>query len=66
MDDQDPIIVKHWGRSYLLHDLLAFVPSKSLRIVSATQPETPQAIWDEVVLRWPSVASDAAGSCHSV
>ena len=63
IDDSDPVIVKHGGCEYVLHELLLHIPSKSLQAVGATAPANPQAVWDEVVRRWPTVAADAVSSC---
>lgn len=54
-----PEVVDHDGRLYLLVDLVHYLPASFARELEAAGPQTAQAFWNDVVLRWPFAAEQA-------
>ena len=50
--------VEHDGRVYDLAELLRHLSPAELRQVGETAPRSCQALWDEVVRRWPALAAE--------
>ena len=56
--DEQASIIDHDGRPYKLADLIRHLSPAELRQVGETAPRTGQALWDEVVRRWPALAAE--------
>ena len=49
-------LVEHNGQAYRLVDLVARLSLEEMAEVLAAAPRSGQAIWNEVVRRWPALA----------
>ena len=56
--ESNPVLIDHNGQTYRLTDLLARLSSAEMAEVEATAPRSAQAVWDEVVRRWPALAEE--------
>ena len=56
--DEFQAAVEHDGRVYDLAELLRHLSPAELRQVGETAPRSGQALWDEVVRRWPALAAE--------
>jgi len=52
-----PVLVEHDGRVYPLAALLQHLAPHKLQEIGDTVPRSGQAMWDEVVRRWPALAA---------
>ena len=52
-----PVLVEHDGRVYPLAVLLQHLAPHELQKIGDTVPRSGQAMWDEVVRRWPALAA---------
>ena len=59
-EDATLVLVEHNGRAYLLPELMRRLSPAELKQVEAAAPRTGQAMWDEVVRRWPALAAEIA------
>ena len=51
-------VVDHDGRAYDLAALIQHLSPAELREVGQAVPRSGQALWDEVVRRWPALADE--------
>jgi hypothetical protein len=52
------VLIEHDGRVYNLTGLIRHLSPQEMRDVDATAPRSGQAVWDEVVRRWPALAAE--------
>ena len=51
-------VVDHGGQAYDLAALIRHLSPAELREIGQTVPRSGQALWDEVVRRWPALAAE--------
>ena len=51
-------VVEHDGRAYDLAALIRHLSYAELREIGQSVPRSGQALWDEVVRRWPALAAE--------
>ena len=57
-DEPQATLIDHDGRTYDLADLVRHLLHAERRDVGSAAPHTAQALWDEVVRRWPALAAE--------
>ena len=63
--DEQASVIDHDGRPYKLTDLIRHLSPAELQEVVATAPRSGQALWDEVVRRWPALAAEIVAGISS-
>jgi hypothetical protein len=59
-------LVEHDGRMYDLAGLIRHLSPQELRELDAAAPRSGQALWDEVVRRWPALAAEIVAGAQPV